>query len=198
MKVFGFTKKYFIFVALLSLFLGGVVWFGVVAQIQTIISNNTLIKQKISDNTKTEERIAKLKEASSNSAEVTKAFDTVNNLWPDKEDVSKFIVQSEGLASEKQIVLDSITVAEMVVKDTKSTAKTSKDAESIDSSVSKKVTKETGIKFSFQTVAPYNQLFDFIVGMERLARFNSESQISISGAAGNELTLRLTGYIYAK
>jgi hypothetical protein len=202
MNIPGFWKKYIIFIIIYVILFGAVLRLAVISQILTTLENKNAINKKTAEINTLQEKITKLREANNNLADITKAYDTVNNLWPDKEEVGKFIVQSEGLASEKQIVISNITVAEAVLKNTKNTAaateQQSSDSGTKTTTTAKTNQKESGIKFTFETESSYNRLFDFIVGMERLARFNSVSQISISNSTDNKLILRLTGYIYAK
>lgn len=201
MSVPGFWKKYILFIVLFIILFGAILWIAIISQIRITLNYKNAINKKTAEINTLEEKVTKLKEANANSADISKAYDTVNNLWPDKEDVGKFIVQSEGLASEKQLVLTNITVAETVLKDTKNTAaaqQKSSDSGTDTPTAGTTKKKEGGTKFTFETESPYNQLFDFIVGMERLARFNSLSDVTISNSADNKLILRLTGYIYAK
>jgi hypothetical protein len=200
MKEISWKKLAFPLSAIVIL-IGALLWFGVISQAQKIILNNEASKEKNEQLTKLQAENDSLEKADKNSAEVESIHEIVSNLWPDTEDVSKFIVQIEDLAQEKGVVLSNIAIAETAPKETKSTAATStKPSNVTDSTAStaKKASKNSGIRFSFDTAAKYNTTLDLITSLEKLARFNSLNSINLSKGSNDTLTVKISGYIYGK
>lgn len=161
------------------------IWFFIWPQAKSLMGNQTEIKKQNDLFEQVQAKNESLIKASKNSPQISQAADTVNNLWPDSEDVSQFIVQAEGLAANKQIVLDNIAVYEASAS-TKTNANPSAKT-------------PVGTKFSFNATAPYSSTFDFVAGLEKLARFNTISSIALSSnESTGQINLKLNGNIYAK
>lgn len=141
-----------------------------------------------------------LRKAKKDEKQITATYDTVNALWPDKEEVSNFIVLMEELAGQKHITINNIAVEESSGQQVaKPKAATTDDTQDDAAAAPKKTAKkQSGIKFSFDTTGNYATIVDLISSLESLKRFNSVSTMVLDGnTLGDIITLRITGYIYA-
>lgn len=171
-----------------------------VFETRSIIDKYEAHKKEYSDKQETLlaslDRLDIFQKISKNNEEFKAKSDEVKTLWPETAEVSKFMVQTEDLAKQKNFVIQNFSIQEKKIS--KST-KTDSDDDKTTEGSSKESTKSksTSItQFSFNTTTPYTTGIDLVRSMETFSRFNSISSISISAKDGDLIDINLTGRLY--
>lgn len=151
--------------------------------------NKTLLTKKINEQNINFQKISYLQKTHKDSSNFQSTVNTVNDLWPNDGEISKFIVQAEGLTKEMNLVIDSFSIDEKgPVK------KTSTDGEG--SQKKSTEAKEQKTQFTITAKASYPVFINFLKKMENLARLNSTSAIDLSILDGGNLNIRVVGNIF--
>jgi Tfp pilus assembly protein PilO len=103
-------------------------------------------------------------------------YNNTVNYWPDNSDVSKFLIQTEGLAKDLGIVIQTVSINDKIMDK------------------NNKPLPQNSFTLSFN--ASYPTTLQFIKKLENLARFNSENSIQLTLGDQDTLSTQLTGYIY--
>ncbi|OQA04437.1 MAG: hypothetical protein BWY68_00317 [bacterium ADurb.Bin400] len=186
----------------------------ILPNVREILSMQLKVVEKQKDVDRMQAKLDSLKTANRSKESINRAYLLTNDLWPSEENVSQFLVQVEGLATEKAVALSDLTVNEIIIQPPKtsntasqaststsnSTKESSESKDGEDDAASKKKAKGSNdrIQFMMSGNADYTSLIGFIVSMERLARFNSISSINVFRDKENHLNFSLNGHIYGK
>lgn len=184
------TRKTLIIILTYVLIFALFIYFILIPSYRGYLKNkqkNLETKQIIEAN---EIKINSLKKVESNEKQFSDLFTNVNKLWPDILDVSSFIVETEGLAKEMQIVIDSFSINEQKPVAAKPAPKGEEEA-----TTTTKSKAPMGTKFTVVFRSDYNTLIDFLTRMETFSRLNSLNTISVSSAE-NGLNISISGNIY--
>lgn len=193
------SNKTALSILLYVIVLGTVAYFGLTPALNNLKSNREKLTEKQAELDNTHKKLESLQKASKN-PELQKISETVNTYWPDNLDVSYFIVQTENLAKNNNLIIENFSVEQPKATKTtkKSTIDESDDKKKSDSGEKTQSSKKTsmGTQFTFTTKSSYNSILSLIKDMEILPRYNSISMLSINGDQDGQVDLRLTGNIY--
>ena len=193
----NYWKKITLIVTI-SLIAMALIWFFITkSAIESYYQNKSAYDKKQDDLLTIYDKIEILQKNSKSSTNSANVISQVALLWPDNVDVSKFIVQTEELAKQKNFVIENFTISEKKITSNKSTSSSS-DSDSSDSDAKAKAAKSTTItQYSFNVNTTYENALDIIKSMERLARFNAITTFNISGQeSNNTVNLNITGKLY--
>ena len=180
-------KKIIIFFIIYLLILASVIFLFFMPQISNLKKDRQAFLDKQQELDQGKARLTSLQKINSKKDEFKTTSDTINTYLPDNLEISRFVVQIEGLAKDLGITVDNFSIEEKAATNTKNdSSKDSKDSKN----------KETGTKFSLSAKAPYPSIISFIKKMEGLARFHSISSINLSVSENGAVDFNTTGYLY--
>lgn len=186
-----FNKKSIIFTCFYIVLFGGLIFFGFIPALNNLKQSKLKYDQKQQVLRDNYDKIASLQKIEKNPKEFESLSGAVNELWPDTQDISKFIVQIESVAKNSDLVIDNFSVEENAA----AKAKPAADSEN-GSSSSSKTKDSTGTKFSLAVKSGYPNMIDLIGKMETMARLNSISSVDMSLIDASTINLKLTGNVY--
>ena len=134
------------------------------------------IAEKQNQFSQNQSNIAYLTKLSSDQASFDKLYNSANGYWPDDAEVSKFLIQTDGLATDLGLVIQTVSINDKV---------NGKDGKPL---------PEKGFTLSFS--ADYPTTLQFLKKLENMARFNSENSIGLTLGDQNNLSAQITGFIY--
>jgi hypothetical protein len=178
------TKKYIFYFIFIILGFAAVTYFFTLPAMENVRANKIVFEKKQTELQNLYAKVDILEKASKDSSGYNKIISTINNYWPDNQEISTFIIQTEELAKAEGIVLENFSITQITSDQKKADAKTSK------------TTAKSYVKFSFSTKSTYPVAYDLLKNMEILARFNSINQISLTLDQDNAVNTTLTGEIY--
>ena len=200
----AFMEKIFVKLLLSFGLAGMVIWFGLLPQIKTFNARQNTLNEKQYNLNQHKDKLAILENTKKNWNPTQEMIDRVDKMWPDQDNVSDFIVQLEAMAQKNGVILNSLSITESIVKETKSTGTETKEEEGTgknsDAATPKTQAKtEAGTKFSFDTSASYNTLTQIMLDLENFPRFNSLDTLTIGRSSNTDgLSLKINGQFYAK
>ena len=187
----SFNKKSIIFSCFYLVLFGGLIYFVFMPALSRLKQNKATFDQKQQVLRNNYDKIESLQKIEKNPKEFDTLSTAVNELWPDNQDISKFIVQIESVAKDSNLVIDNFSVVESTVKKQKAT-----DDSGNASSSNTKTKTDTGTKFSLAVKSPYSNIIDLIGKMETMARLNAISSIDMNYIDESTINLKLTGGVY--
>lgn len=110
-------------------------------------------------------------------------YNTVQGYWPDNQDVSSFMIQTEGMAESKQVVMENFSV-------TQTTADKKNEAGK------KSAINKSNLGFSFSVKSGYPTILSIVQSMETLARYNSIKSINFNLTGDSTVSTVITGNVY--
>ena len=166
-------KNIIVFIIYLLVFASLTVLF-LMPTIKNIKDNKKMLAEKQLEFCQVSDEVSTLQKTKKDNSEVKTMFDTVNGYWPDNQDISQFMVQTEGLANKLNIVIENFAITQPATKDKKSNS----------------------IQFNFTAKAPYPTVIELLRNMESLARFNTISSINLNLDNDGRVSASVIGYIY--
>ncbi|MFA5926794.1 MAG: hypothetical protein WCT32_05175 [Patescibacteria group bacterium] len=193
-------KKTIVLLVVTTVIMTAIIQFVLSPQVRVFATNRKKITKALEGQTSVQVEVEQLKRVKKNEKDVSAKAERINKLWPDSNEISSYIIQTEALASKNNLVLNNITITESTKKEAKTSEnkETKADSEAVNTSTSKKGKSEEGIRFSFDASASYDNFKRFVDGMEQLERFNLVSLVNISSSGGDGVTFKISGVIYAK
>jgi len=158
-----------------------IIVFALKPSLDGLRQNRQKVSSKQTDLNQIYDKLDYLQKISKNPQDLESNEKIVNNYWPDSSDISQFIIQTENLANNNNLVLDNVSINE--IKNTKTSS-------------NKKDNSSNGSQFSLSLKSSYPSILNFIKGMETLPRFNSISLINLSGTTEGSINVQLTGTVY--
>lgn len=144
------------------------------------INNLKKAKAEISEKqlkvTKNQSDIDYLNKLKNDPANFTQLYNNATNYWPDDPDISKFLIQTEALAKDIGIVIETVSINDKI------------------NDKSGKPLPQNSFTLSFKS--DYPGALQFIKKLENMARFNSENSIQLTQGDQDNLSTQITGYIY--
>ena len=171
-------KKNLIYIFLLVILFAIIGFFITIPAIQNLSETKQTLNAKQAELDSLSEKVSILQKASIKKEENQEIIDKTNLLWPDSQDISKFMIQTENMAKKNNIVMENFTVSQST-----DTVKKVKQA-------------KKSIGFSFSSQADYPTTFNIIKDMENLDRFNAIDTINMLLKDNGILTININGKIY--
>lgn len=176
-------KKLFILLIFVLIFLG-ICFTFVIPTTDNIIQNKKILAEKQVELIQLSKKVDVLLNTSKHPEEFSKISNTASNYWPQDQDVSKFIVQTEGLANSKGTVIENLSIAPQASK------------KKNDNKKLPAYQKFDSVQFSFSIKSNYDTLKDIIENMETLARYNILTSISLNLDEEGLVSTNITGNIF--
>jgi len=193
----SYWKKILIMASILVVFIFACLLFETKPIIESYNTHKKQYSDKQNDLLSLFDKLDALQKIEKNSDLFEAKSDEVKTLWPETAEVSKFMIQTEDLAKQKNIVLQNFSIQEKkLAKKVSSSQTEEQSSDSSSDSTAKKEKSTTITQFSFNTTAPFPVALDLIRSMETFPRFNSISLISISADDDSSVDLNLTGRLY--
>ena len=172
-----FWKKIYIIIAVFVLIYIIIIALFLIPSINNLKNNKVSLSQKQNELNENYSKITSFQKIAKNPEEFNLIIQTPHNYWPDESNISDFIVQTEGLANEVELIINNFSI------------------EDSSNSGKKPEKKNESTEFSISAKTGYSNIFNLIKNMEELARLNSISSISLS-ATDEDISLKMTGQIY--
>jgi len=160
-------RKILLLIGVLGLFIGAL-FFVVSPTLANISQNKKILSEKQVELKTLSSKVDTLQNITKHPEEFKTINDTVTNYWPDNQDISKYIVQTEGLATAKNSVLENFSVTPQSSTKKKNDNKKVLAYQTFDS-----------VQFSFSVKSHYTTVKEIIESMESLARYNTLSSINL-------------------
>lgn len=143
-----------------------------------------------------------LRSAQKKQDQYKEAVDRVATWWPDNQDISKFIIQTEEMAKKNNTVISNFSISQPVaVKKPIEEEKETKDAKSDAASQAtnkktpaKPVKKSSQFNFSYQSTYPVAH--SILEAMEGFDRYNTVDSVNMIVNEKQEVSTSLVGRIY--